>query len=834
MFFGGGSISGDRRLFDELLAADTEDDVVAALSAAGYWDDDRYWRLYGDQEDNFSVAGAQQRNPEAALVEKAINSVDACLMGKALAAGIDPRSAAAPKTTKEAVAIFYEGAQAGSIREYQGDMANWTTKQQLEVARSSITIALTGARRSRPSISIADAGEGQNPDALPMTILSLMRGNKKAISFVQGKFNMGGTGALRFCGRRNLQLVVSKRDPSIPGADGLWGFTVVRRDDPRPETRVSTYRYLAPRGSNVDPRRGGVLTLGDPTLPIFPEGPRAYARERAWGTLIKLYEYDTRFKDMFFRKNGLLERLDAMMPGLILPIRLYECRDVPGTAGSYETTLTGLEGRLAGQKVDPQSADNSKKNLEPDFPSTGQFTAGGGRVTYSVYAFRPGKAETYRKTEGVLFVVNGQAHGAFSHAFFRRRSVGHDYLADSLLVVVDCSNLPMRTLEDLFMNSRDELADSTLKRRFEDELSRILKEDGTLDLLKARRRAEETARKFEDARPVEDVLRSILSKSPALARLFLGGQRLADPFSVTKIPAAGPFQGRRHPSYFRLKGHPYGKELRRVAHLQQRLRIAFETDVANDYFRRSDIPGRAAVAARIATEAADVEWTLNLHDGIANLNVELPAGAVAGSELFVEVRVGDDTLVQQFINIVVVRIAKAVTEHPGGTGRRDGQSDKNPAGRPQDAPGGISLPNPTPVPESDWPTHGMTARSALRVKDTGEGGEAAIGRFDFFLNIDNQYLLAETRARKANVDLLKARYRYGMTLVGMGAIQHAVEQKPDGGTEADEFVTRAKDLVAAATDAIAPLLLPLIDALGDPDLGAALDAREDDAISIEA
>ncbi len=180
---------------------------------AGLWDDPRVWRLYGDSEDNFSPAGAQQSNAEAALVEKAVNSVDAALMGRALANGIDPRSPEAPQSPREGVAVLYEGANSKSVPESMGNMANWTPMQRTEIARD-ITIALArGPVRSRtsPSPMLAKARRRHHPD----TLLSLMRSNKKAIPFVQGKFNMGGTGALRFCGYHNLQLVLSKRHPDI-------------------------------------------------------------------------------------------------------------------------------------------------------------------------------------------------------------------------------------------------------------------------------------------------------------------------------------------------------------------------------------------------------------------------------------------------------------------------------------------------------------------------------------------------------------------------------------------------------------------------------------------
>src|SRR5436305_447607 len=84
---------------------------------------------------------------------------------------------------------------------------------------------------------VVDNGEGQTPRGVPHTILSLHAGNKNRIPFVQGKFNMGGTGVLEFCGRdRNLQLVVSRRNPALlprsleHPSDADWSFTVVRRE----------------------------------------------------------------------------------------------------------------------------------------------------------------------------------------------------------------------------------------------------------------------------------------------------------------------------------------------------------------------------------------------------------------------------------------------------------------------------------------------------------------------------------------------------------------------------------------------------------------------------
>jgi len=825
----GGTMKGgdeSQQLLMSLLKADSEDEVIALLKRAGYWDDPAVWRLYGDQEDNFSPAGAQQSNPEAALVEKAVNAVDAALMGRALAAGIDPRSSDAPQTPREAVAIFYEGADRQNVPDSLGTMANWSPGKRTEVARN-ITIAVTGKRGRKPSISLADAGEGQSPQSLPETILSLLHGNKKSIPFVQGKFNMGGTGALRFCGYHNLQLVLSKRHPEIDDGDGSsaeWGFAVVRRDNPSEATRVSTYRYLAPVGAAEQPQTGEVLRFEAEELPIFPVGQDPYARGSRWGTLLKLYEYDTRHDTHFFMKGGLLQRLDMMMPGLILPIRLHECRAFSGrTEGSFATTLTGLEVRLRAQEADEKSG-----NLEPGFPDSGTVSVAGQTIGYTIYAFRradgPGKSdrhESYKTTEGILYVVNGQTHAVKSHAFFGRSTVGLGYLARSLLVVLDCTDLDPRMKEDLFMNSRDRLADARLARRIEEQLADMLRRHPGLLELKNRRRQEDTAARVGDSKPVEEILRNMLKRSPSLARLFFPGSKLSNPFSTVEVPVGKKFKGRLHPTYFRFRDREYGTALERIAHLKQRARLTFETDVVSDYFRRSASRGHISVSATLNGTDVVVDSNTNLHEGFAHVNLDLPAQAKDGDRLHVRVTVEDETLIDPFVNEAVLGIAPEAIQHPTKEHERKKRPDKEPSGDAEKRPAGIDIPEPTPVHHEEWEKYRMDRFSAVRAINSeavAEGEVPGIGAFDLFINMDNDYLLAEKKAHAKNAEMIQYRYKFGMTLAAITAIRYAGEHgRNDDKTSGDDIETEwsPEDLVAASTDALAPALLPMIDILGE-------------------
>lgn len=125
-----------RELCLSLIRADSEASVVEVLGSASLWENKRVWRLYGDRENNFSTIGNQQNRPDAALVEKLVNSVDARLMHECMARGVTPESPVAPKNMREAVARFFEeGQPTGSV--FSGQVHAWPNEKRREVARAS-------------------------------------------------------------------------------------------------------------------------------------------------------------------------------------------------------------------------------------------------------------------------------------------------------------------------------------------------------------------------------------------------------------------------------------------------------------------------------------------------------------------------------------------------------------------------------------------------------------------------------------------------------------------------------------------------------------------------
>ena len=795
-----------RQLCLALLHADTEEQVIKILGQHGYWDNPNAWRNFGGKPDNFSTIGNQSSNADVALVEKLVNSVDAVLMGECASAGIRPNSTDAPRSISEAVAEFFYGDR--SKADTLGHISNWDRQRRREVS-NKITLAATSTRQN-PSFTIVDNGEGQTPQSMPDTLLSLDKQNKVDIHFVQGKFNMGGTGALRFCGHHNLQLVISRRNPNIAPTDPAdessdqWGFTIVRREDPTDSKRVSTYTYLAPEPD-------GVLRFSADSLPLFPEADKAYKRETSWGTAVKLYEYKITGRSHILRGDGLLQRLDILLPRIALPVRLHECRGYGGHLGSFDTTLNGLGVRLS---------DDRSENLEPGFPTSGAFTIRGEQMTAEVYAFKRDKADTYKGSQGIIFTVNGQTHGSLDRRFFGRRSVGMNRLEDSILVIVDCSRVSGRNREDLFMNSRDRMEQGEFLYAIEHELESIIRNDQLLRALREQRRREDVASKLEDSKPFKEVLEKILSKSPALAALFGGTGPLPDPFKSVKANSGDEFIGRRHPTFFRFRDMDYGKELQRTTAINMRSRMAFETDVVNDYFTRSQYQGKHTVRAifQDLTNASIPDHTLNLQNGIATLNLSLPDEAKVGDSFTYELIVEDSTLVEPFVNPFVVSVGPYQEPSGGGGGSRKGQPNTGDGNG--ETPQGLAIPTPIPVYESEWDKYGFDRNSALKaIYDPSEDEDSSNGQHTFYINMDNIYLNTELKSTKENPDIVKARWQYGMVLIGMALLRDDKAQVSPGNngqaTESDGRESpEPEEVVYRATAAIAPVLLPLVEHLG--------------------
>lgn len=815
----------------ELLRADSEEEVISILKRADYWDNPDVWRLYGDKEGNWSQAGNQQSFPEASLVEKVINSVDTRLMLKCLLRDIYPEGKDAPTSIRDVVAMFFEDRKAEN--DEAGTIINWPQTRRREESKA-ITISATGGKPTRGKrtkkmcLTIADQGEGQSANRLPETILSLNAKNKQRIRFVQGKFNMGGSGALRFCGDNGFQVVISRRHRTLAQRERAqddsvdkWSVTVVRREDPSDDSGTvvhSEFTYLAPIGANESPREGGVLRFDSETMPIMPRHDDAYVREVEHGTAIKLIEYATKTgQSTILQKDGLLYALERLMPQIALPIRLHECRGYQGVKEkSFETSLSGLVVRLEDGKGD---------NLEPGFPKSAPIFASGTKMTAKIYAFKEDKAATYLDDEGVIFQINGQAHGYLKKSIFSRpEKVGLGRLRDSLLVFVDCSDLSTRKREDLFMTSRDRLSDNAIKREIEKELMIWLKTEPSLRRLQQERRNRDVEDKLKEEKPLEEVLGKVMKASPTLRTLFLAGQRLSRPFAGSNKGAGGAgtgtgggskknndkkdFIGNRHPTKFDIAAPTINGRLQKTCEIGRRCRVKFDTDVENAYFDRATDKGTYDIEILNDEKFSVPNANFSLDDGDAFLSLSLPPEAEVGDQFTIKTRVSDPTLVQPFINLIRLTVVpKTVKKKSKQKKKVKGGSGSGDLGSSQ----GISLPEVVSVKEDDnnWARYKFNSYTACHVvsESTPVDGQDVV-EHTFYINISNTSLLTEMKYRNVDPRILEAKFKYGNVLLGL-AMLHDAEISAKDKEPADE--------IAKVTRAVAPVLLPMIDQLSGID-----------------
>ena len=815
-----------RDLCLNLMKADTEDEVVDLLREAGYWDDPAAWRYLGGAENNFSSIGNQQSNPVPALIEKLINGVDARLLNSCLERGIKPESCEAPKNIREAVGIFFEDHQSSQLPPDAGLISLWPNSQAT-LEGELLTLAATGhapgSGSGRPCFTISDAGEGQTPDDFPNTFLSLHRSNKLRVPFVQGKFNMGGTGALQFCSPKyRLQLIVSRRNPALLSSpsprDKEWGFTVVRREAPTEGRRNSVFTYLAPLSVSKG-RDGKVLSFPAQAWPIFPRVDNkvrdAYGRNAAYGSLVKLYEYglDGTRSNIVRSGGGLLQRVDFGMPQLALPIRLYECRpNYRGHSGSFSTNVLGVGARLDRDR---------RKKLEPGFPIHQILRLEHREVRVRVYALK-GSASEYRSgADAIAFTINGQTHATKRRDFFRRKAVGLSQLADALIVIVDCTDIEGQAREDLFMNSRDRLRDIPLSTRLEEAIEQLLKRHPYLRDLKNRRREEEIAERLRDEKPLADALAVLVEQTPTLSRLLNAGQTIPSPF-----PNRGSgngtmpeeFSGKRFPTYFRFRHKPDGAILERKAHLQSAVRIAFETDAEDDYFDRDR--ERGYIEVEILRDPGH-DWTPlpefvlgGPSGGVANLRLDLPADARVGQDLVLGIKVTDPSRVDAFELEAVLEIAKPANHSSGTTGK--GHNPNSGSGKGGN-PGAVALPKVVPVYKKDWDKYEFDELTALKVVGQGSDGTQEI--YDFYVNCDNKHLLVALKNHRRDSEMLKAQFLYSLVLYGMAML---TEEKSKSSIKT-EVVLADEDLepmIREITRRLAPFVLPTLEAMSSLDSGS--------------
>ena len=164
----------NKALLLEILKCKTSEEVGKIIVKEKI--DAEGWLPYGGRTNNVGTVDGQMREADNALMEKVTNSIDAILMRRCYEEGIDPRDKnTAPQSMAAAIDRFFGGKD--KLREKRSEFA----KEWLRI--------MAEGKRDRPTITIIDKGEGQQPNNIKETILSLNKDIKEKIPFVYGTYN---------------------------------------------------------------------------------------------------------------------------------------------------------------------------------------------------------------------------------------------------------------------------------------------------------------------------------------------------------------------------------------------------------------------------------------------------------------------------------------------------------------------------------------------------------------------------------------------------------------------------------------------------------------------
>ena len=540
-----------------LVRAENEDEVNRIIGSHPVLSKDENWKPLAGGRSNIGLAHAQQASPIPALIEKPVNSIDALLTKECMLQGIDPQGQGAPSSIQEAAEKFF------GIK--RGDFTEITDGRLREIAEN-IQIIAEGTRQN-PNIIIYDNGEGQHPSDFEKTFLYLSRENKIKIKFVQGKFNMGGTGALRFCGINKYQLILSRRHVSLlDGKPDIYGFTIVRfhRVTTVGEYKSQWYEYCVNENGEFFSFSATDLDLG------------LFRRKFQTGTYIKLFNYD--MPDRSDITLGLWRALNRYLYYPALPVLLYEKRDYKGHA---ETKL------MLGNKMRIMRDEREQK--ETSFPLEINFEGLKFPGEVTVFKDEVDKNEFVEKL-AAIFTINGQVHDYLTGSFIAsKNSANLPYLSNSLLVNIDCSNISPFVRDELFMSSRDRRCETETKRQLDSEIAKELRDLDILRQLNEKRRDEKIFKNPKDEDFLKRVMGRLLRKNEEIGKLLgLNGELASNIIQKTidrRVEKEGPvFESKRYPSFVRFKRIAPGN----IKMLPQNgeCKLFLETDVEDEYLIR--------------------------------------------------------------------------------------------------------------------------------------------------------------------------------------------------------------------------------------------------------
>lgn len=765
----------------ELLAAESEAVVQAILDKVPEMKDPKNWVPLDRRETNYNVTTNQQTSGPKAATELMTNMVDAILLKHALLNGTDPRGPKAPKTMYDAVDLFVKNLRGGKLVLADRD---WLR----DFAEKNLLIGITGAKSGKegfPCYTFCDNGEGQYPEKFEDTFLSLSVGNKKDIPFVQGKFNMGSSGVLGYCGRKWFKLIVSRKyDTKRP-----WGWTLLRK---RPGGGMPIAEYFKPKS--------GIPTIeADALFPLHKRnGDRFDGFHLNTGTVVKLYDFQIGREYLSFR--GAREALNENLVETILPFRLLDFRQAP------DPKRTGL--RREG--IDPRSFYGMEylllRSHRDEFEPTDTDTEQGeepessepvgvekvlvdriedpelGTIEITAIPLKRTLPAWLEKTSNRVFhAVNGQVQYKQTRGFLTQ--CGFPALKDRIVLIVDASRLSYEATNEVWKADRESVRETIIGERYKARIKEAIEESAVLKDLQQKIAKEELDLVTNEEST--DLFQKLVDADPNLATL-LSGQKLTIYLpSVGDDKGSKPFKGKYSPTFLKVDSRfkEHGFEIP----INKSRPLTALTDAANDYLVRADNKGRLLLPDDFRAKFV-VRTSLRGGRLIAFVEPSSP-GLKVGDTVPVVIGLQDDAMAAPVSDSIILRIVAADVTAPKAKKPKKPQTPKD-----------QSEPKDQPQPKAGLPPFQLLTRDGRELDgqptakwpskfDEDDGGRVenlGDGQLKYFINYDNAYHLKARHKQRGDGarNALSQKYILGMRILLLG-IEHAARQRRKKNGDAD-------------------------------------------------
>ena len=799
-----------------ILRVDSEREVDAIVTSIPELSDTMNWHPVDGRTTNFNIVTNQAATGSKALTELCTNMVDAVLLKHAYLKGVDLVGPDAPKSVIDGVRdlVQLKGARNGILAEVDDP------KYLQEFSEKNLIIGVTGGTRQNDSLcfTFVDNGEGQHASDFEDTFLSLSKGTKSEIPFVQGKYNMGSSGVLSYCGRRWYKLIISRRyDES-----GDWGWTLVRR---RPGSGMPVAEYFKPPS--------GILSFSASVVhPLkLMDGNLDEKAHLASGTIIKLYDYQMESAVSF---RNIRESINENLVSTVLPFRLMDYRYRPDkqrggrrAQGVDERPVNGLEFLLLRRDSEDSSVSDEPSSVYE--PRKAQHI---GDITHpdlghiSVRAIVLGRELPgwLKNVWRVFHAVNGQVQHKQNRGYLSL-TCKLPGLKDRVIIISDASNLSEAAHNDVWKGDRESIRATEIGQLYTEEVTKLIANSAYLKDLQQRIAREETANLAEEGQTT--LFQNLVDMDPSIAQLLPGGTVVTLRGNIGRGEREeAEWQGKYSPTFLELEAAVIKRDGADVTVDGHRI-VTFKTDVQNDYLTRPDNRGRVFVTGGIGSKFSHTD---SLRNGRLTITFEPLTGKVSiGDEFAFSLGLLDDAIPEPITEEMKLRVVETRRIPPTKPHQPPKPMDPNTEGA-EEAIEGRSLP-PTKWLTKDGRSIGEAETflwpEDFTDQDGGKVEELTEDERVYCINYDNAHFRQFLDRERNDIDkkVVAEQYRMSMLVLMMGLEDAYSRMETDAKTDLAENIDAIRRLAAqgAATVvmSIAKTLPKIINpaTVSDPDDG---------------